>query len=116
LAVLAAPLAGEARQMFERMLLHVLAMEPRDVFLLDPVACATCAAQLRLQLETVAPRAVLAMGEAARALTQGQVGAWGSFAGAPCLATLHPEELLADPGAKRAAFEHLKELARRVRA
>jgi uracil-DNA glycosylase len=109
------PLAGEAQAMLDRMLVHVLAMEATDVWTVAPVACPTCAALVRSQVEAVAPRAILALGPAAQALTglSGR-GLWGRWAGAEALATFHPDELLRAPDDKRHAFAHLKDVARRV--
>ncbi len=115
LVVVASPLAGEAQAMLDRMLVHVLAMEATDVWTVAPVACTTCAALVRGQVEAVAPRAILALGPAAQALTglSGR-GVWGVWAGAEALATYHPDELLRAPDDKRHAFAHLKDVARRV--
>ena len=101
--------------MLDRMLVHVLALEAADVWTVAPVACSTCAARVRSQVEAIAPRAVLAMGPAAQALigASGR-GVWGRWAGAEAVATFHPEELLRVPDDKRHAFAHLKDVARRV--
>ncbi|MEN9787604.1 MAG: hypothetical protein RLZZ299_2868 [Pseudomonadota bacterium] len=113
-AVIASPLAGEAAVMFDRMLVHVLVLERADVFLVAPSDCGTCAARVRKQVEAVAPRAVLAMGEGACALVGAAPGRWSSWAGREALGTHHPDTLLARADLKRAVFDHLKELARRV--
>jgi hypothetical protein len=114
LAVVAAPLAGEAAVMFDRMLVHVLAMERQDVFLVAPGPCAACGEHVRRQVESVAPRAVLAMGEQACACVGAGVGRWASWAGRDVIGTHHPDTLVARAELKRAVFDHLKDLARRV--
>ena len=120
LVVLAAPLQEDAAVMFQKMLVHVLAMEPSDVWVVAPGACEACAPHVRAQVDALAPRLVLAMGDSARAAVGLSArGAWGRWAGADALATHHPDEVIAQlatgaQDARRATFEHLKELARRV--
>jgi uracil-DNA glycosylase len=120
LVVIARPLAGDAAAMFQKMLVHVLTMEPGDVWSVAPSDCPGCASHLRAQVDALAPRLVLAMGDPARiAVGLAARGVWGRWAGADALATHHPDEVLAQLAAggqeaRRATFEHLKELARRV--
>ena len=74
-----------------------------------------CGPYLARQLTLAKPRAVLVLGEAARAaLGLERHGTWGDVHGLPALSTFHPLWLLANPGDKRLALSHLQELAKRV--
>lgn len=114
LVVLAAPMSGAAEEMFGKMLVKVLSLEPTDVFLLPTPACVACREVVRRQVEIVKARMVLAMGRDSTPLTGGTLGGWSRWANAEVVTTFHPAEILED-GARRApAFEHLKGLARRL--
>lgn len=115
LAVLAEPMGGEAAEMFDRMLVRVLALERKDVFLAPARRCGACAEVVRRQIDVVRPRVVLAMGAPAAALVGARgPGAWLRWGETDTLATFHPDDLLARPDDKRAAFEHLKLVASRL--
>ncbi len=116
-------LAGESGVMFDRMLMHVLALERADVWVLEANACAvagaagTCRGQLLRQLEVGAPKLLLAMGDPAAAMVgvrSGGRGAWTRWGAADVLATFHPAELLTRQGEKRAAMEHLTSVRQRL--
>jgi uracil-DNA glycosylase len=108
--------------MFDKMLMHVLALERADVWILEANACAatggggTCRDLLLRQLAVAAPRLVLAMGAAAPAIVGASAvgGEWSHARNADVLTTFHPEELLARPGEKRAALDHLTALRQRL--
>jgi uracil-DNA glycosylase len=100
--------------MLQRMLVHVLAMERSDAFVIAPGGCADCAELARKQVAVVQPRAVLVMGEAAARVTRVPYGRWGRWAEVDALATHHPDAILARAELKAPVFEHLKEIARRV--
>jgi DNA polymerase len=115
LAVVAEPLAGEAAAMFDKMLVHVLVRERADVFVVDAPRCAACRDTVKRQIEIVRPRIVLAMGPpAADLLVVAGVGRWGRWGSIDVLPTFHPDELVLRPADKRAALEHLREVARRL--
>ncbi len=114
LVVVAAPMSGPAEEMFGKMLVKVLALEPTDVFLLPTPACGNCGALVRRQVEIVKARIVLALGRDSIALTSGVVGGWSRWANADVVTTFHPAEILEDPARRAPAFEHLKTLARRL--
>jgi len=119
-------LVGEAAQMLDRMLLNVVRVDRREVLIVPVVRCGgpgpllpaevlACGSYLARQLALTKPRAVLVLGEAARvALGLERHGTWGEVHGMPALSTFHPLWLLANPGDKRLALAHLKELASRV--
>ncbi|MFZ5477814.1 MAG: uracil-DNA glycosylase family protein [Myxococcota bacterium] len=106
LTVVADTMRGEAAVMFERMLVHVLLLERADVFVVPAPPCVTCRAHLAKLLDAVDPRVVLAMGRAGADAAGGWKGR--------VLPTFHPEDLVARPGDKKAAFEHLQEARRRL--
>lgn len=119
-------LVGEAAQMLDRMLLNVVRIDRREVLVVPVVRCGgpgpllpaevlACGSYLSRQLALTKPRAVLVLGEAARvALGLERHGTWGDVHGHPALSTFHPLWLAANPGDKRLALAHLKELASRV--
>ena len=104
LAVVAAPMAGDAAEMFDRMLVKVLMLERGDIFTLQATDCIDCRRLVARQIERVGPRAVLAMGASAHA-TVGVDGI-GTWKGA-VMPTFHPDELALRPQDKRAAMDHL---------
>jgi uracil-DNA glycosylase len=106
LAVVAAPLRGDAAVMFDKMLVHVLLLERADVFVVPAPPCGTCRAHLAKLLDAVDPRVVLAMGRPGVAAASG----WKDRV----LPTFHPDDLLARPADKRAAMEHLQEARRKL--
>jgi len=119
-------LVGDAAQMLDRMLLNVVRIDRREVLVVPVVRCGgpgallpaevlACGSYLARQLALTRPRAVLVLGEAARAaLGLERHGTWGDVHGLPALSTFHPLWLAANPGDKRLALAHLQELATRV--
>jgi uracil-DNA glycosylase len=107
-------MSGESDAMLQRMLVHVLAMERGDAFVIAPGGCAACAELARRQVALVAPRAVLVMGDVAARVTRVPYGKWGRWTDLDALATHHPDAIVAKPELKAPVFEHLKDVARRV--
>lgn len=119
-------LSGDASLMLERMLLNVVRVDRREVQIVPIVRCAgpgpltatelaACRPFLERQILLARPRAVLVLGEAARAaLDLQRHGAWGEIHGVAALSTFHPTWLLTNPGDKKATLGHLQEIARRV--
>lgn len=116
---------GPAGEMLDRMLLNVLARERSDVHVASALLCAgdtvtvteltACRPFLDRRLEVVRPRVILAMGAvAAAALGLPARHGWHRYGEREVYATFHPDELLADPGLKREAFEHLKQVRARI--
>lgn len=115
LVVLAAPMAGEAAEMFDKMLVKVLTLDRTDVLAVAPRECPACLTALTAELAILRPRVILAMGAPARAMVGAEaVGTWGRLGEVDVMPTFHPDELLARPDAKRPAFEHLKLVAARL--
>lgn len=119
-------LSGDAALMLERMLLNVVRVDRREVQIVPIVRCAgpgpltasevaACRPFLERQILLARPRAVLVLGEHARAaLGLQRHGVWGEIHGVAALSTFHPTWLLANPGDKKATLVHLQEIARRV--
>ena len=71
---------------------------------------------VRAELETIAPRVVVALGDFALALLAGGTGTWVhegrgewfAFDGVRALATHHPDHLLENPAAKKEAWGDMK--------
>lgn len=95
------------------MLLKVVGVEPGDVWTTTPRTCPGCVAGLRLQLEAIKPRVLLALGPTTLAATGLVRGEWGSFVGIAAIATWHPAELAADVARKRPTFDVLQQVAKR---
>ncbi|MDP2305316.1 MAG: hypothetical protein Q8P18_04745 [Pseudomonadota bacterium] len=117
-------LVGDAGVMFDKMLVHVLALERGDAWVLEANACATsgapagtCRGVLLKQLEIVGPRLLLAMGGAAAAIVGVPTvtrGDWARWRTSDVVATFHPVELLARPAEKGATLKHLTTLRGRL--
>ena len=114
LAIVAPRAEGAAATMLGNMLLNVVGLEPGDVWMAEARTCATCVEALRVQVDALRPRVVLALGRAtAVALGLADLGTFGRWAGADLIATWHPDEIAEEPARKRGAFEHLKLVAAR---
>jgi len=118
-------LTGEASTMLEKMLLRVVHVDQREVQVLPVLRCAggapsptelaSCLPYLERQVALTRPRAILVMGEVARAaLGLPRNGSWGTVNGAPAIATFHPNHLLANPELKKETLAHLQDLAKKV--
>ena len=118
-------LTGDAATMLDRMLLHVVRIDSREVQTASIVRCAgsaptpaelsACRGFLERQVALAKPRAVLVLGDVARAAVGlDRHGTWGTLHGVPALSTFHPTHLLAHPEDKKITLAHLQELSRRV--
>ncbi len=127
------PFVGPAGKLLDAMI-FALGFERREVFIANVVKCrppgnrdpevdevAACAPFLDRQIELVHPRVIVALGRpAARRLTgstkpmRALRGSWTSYLGIPLVATFHPAYLLRSPAEKRAAWDDLKSIRRRL--
>jgi len=127
------PFVGQAGKLLDAMIV-ALGMRRDDVFIANVVKCrppgnrdprqgevAACAPFLERQIELIRPGVLVALGKpAANRLTgadksmKAMRGRWMSYRGIPLLATYHPAYLLRSPGAKRAVWEDLKMVLRRL--
>ena len=127
------PFVGPAGRMLEDMLQHVLGLHRDQVYLTNVVKCRppsnrtplpdeidTCKSFLGQQVQAVAPKLILSLGQPATQTlldtTRGIKslrGTWSSFQGIPVLPTFHPAYLLRQAQEKRLVFEDLKALRKR---
>jgi uracil-DNA glycosylase len=127
------PFVGPAGKLLDAMI-FALGFERREVFIANVVKCrppgnrdpgvdevAACAPFLDRQIELVRPRVIVALGRpAARRLTgstkpmRALRGSWTSYLGIPLVATFHPAYLLRSPAEKRAAWDDLKTIRRKL--
>jgi uracil-DNA glycosylase family 4 len=125
------PITGEAREMFEKMMEHVLGLSTSQIHVVNAVRCSAasgkksaqeaCSDRLLEEISQEKPSWVLAMGGAAlRALTKSDAnissvrGEWMDVSGVPILATFHPRYLVRAPGHKRLVFQDLQALKARM--
>ena len=127
------PFVGEAGQMLDKMLLHVLGLSRDDVYILNVVKCRPprnrnplpneveeCLPFLERQLRAIRPKMILVLGSVAlkslfstsAGITR-QRGVWMEREGIPVLPTFHPAYLLRNPAGKRDTFNDLKALRQR---
>jgi uracil-DNA glycosylase len=130
------PFVGEAGQMLDKMLLHVLGLHREDVYILNVVKCRpprnrnplplevdACSPFLERQLQVLRPKVILLLGSVAlkslfhdsAGITR-QRGVWMERNGVPTLPTFHPAYLLRNPAEKRNTFNDLKVLRTRYDA
>jgi len=127
------PFVGEAGQMLDKMLEHVLGLRRSDVYILNVVKCRpprnrnplppevdSCMPFLERQLQVIRPKVILVLGSVAlKSLFKTSVGitrqrgVWLEREGVPTLPTFHPAYLLRNPGEKRNSFNDLKALRHR---
>jgi uracil-DNA glycosylase len=130
------PFVGEAGEMLDKMLVHVLGLSRAEVYILNVVKCrppknrtplpdevAACRPFLERQIAAIGPKVVVALGSTAfKALfdtTDGITanrGRWREYRGIPTLPTFHPAYLLRTPADKRLAFDDLKAVRQRYDA
>jgi uracil-DNA glycosylase len=111
----AAPLAGASSQLLADI---VKAMKLRGeqvrVVTVTPEASERSLEFVRAELETAAPRVVVALGDYALTLLSGGAwvhearGDWFEFDGVRAMATHHPDHLLENPAAKKEAWGDMK--------
>jgi DNA polymerase len=120
------PFVGAAGQLLDKMI-AAMGYGRDDVYICNVVKCRppenrtprpeemlACSHFLVPQLETIAPRVIVALGRcAAQALGVAEVtgpwrGRWGAWRGIPTLPTYHPAFLLRSPEFKRTVWEDLQ--------
>jgi DNA polymerase len=128
------PFVGNAGQMLDKMLVHVIGLQREQVYIANVVKCrppdnrnpepeevARCRPYLMAQMRVIRPKVVLVLGSvASRALFQTSTGItrlrgeWRDLAysggSARAMATFHPAYLLRNPAEKRKTFEDLKKV------
>jgi DNA polymerase len=127
------PFVGEAGQMLDKMLAHVLGLKREDVYILNVVKCRpprnrnplppevdACLPFLERQLQVLRPKVILVLGTVAlkslfktsAGITR-QRGVWMERDGVPTLPTFHPAYLLRNPAERRNTFNDLRALRER---
>lgn len=121
------PFVGKAGQLLTRMI-EAMGLRREEVYICNIIKCrppnnrdpepdevASCEPFLRQQIEAIAPRLIVALGNfAARTLLRSELGITrlrGSFhryQGIPLMPTFHPAYLLRNPEAKRPAWSDLQ--------
>lgn len=120
-----AGLAGTSGDLFAR-IIKAMGFEPGEVYLLSfPERSSESARVLRAALleriRAVAPKVVVALGErAAQMLLQSGEplsslrGRFRDLEGTPLMATLHPDQILADESLKREVWQEMKQVMGRL--
>lgn len=127
------PFVGRAGQLLDRMVVamgytregvyvcNVVKCRPPDNRAPKPDEAGACARYLEGQLDVVAPKAIVALGRTAAVglgvcgpETRGWRGTWGVWRGIPVMPTYHPAFLLRSPQHKRAVWEDLQAVLRRL--
>jgi uracil-DNA glycosylase family 4 len=128
------PFVGEAGDMLDLMLKHVLQIERKDVYIANAVKCrppenrdplsdeiSACTRFLKRQIEIIAPKVILVFGSiACHSLLESKVGVtrcrgrWLAYGEIPAMATFHPAYLLRQPGEKPKTNGDLLEVKKRL--
>ncbi|MBK6846889.1 MAG: uracil-DNA glycosylase [Proteobacteria bacterium] len=121
------PFVGKAGQLLTRMI-EAMGLRRDEVYICNIIKCrppnnrdpepdevASCEPFLRQQIEAIAPRLIVALGNfAARTLLRSELGitrlrgAFHRYQGIPLMPTFHPAYLLRNPEAKRPAWSDLQ--------
>lgn len=125
------PINGEAREMFDKMIAHVLGLKSSQVRVVNEVRALPVLeshrtevgrpSKLHDEISRGKPDLILAMGGLAlQSLVQSKSpissarGKWMDILGVPMLATFHPKYLLRAPGQKRLVFQDLQAFKKRM--
>lgn len=124
---------GAAGQLLTRMIL-AMGLQREEVFIANILKCRppgnrvptpeemeTCLPYLKKQIQCLKPRVIVALGSTAvRGLLHAETGitklrgTWKVFQDIPVMPTFHPAYLLRNPPAKKAAWEDLQAVLRRI--
>lgn len=127
------PFVGAAGQLLDRMV-AAMGMGRDEVYICNVVKCRppgnrtpsdeeaeACYPFLRKQLQSVAPRAIVALGKVAAlrlrgggALDKGWRGRWFQWEGVDVMPTYHPAFLLRNPEFKRSVWNDLQQVMQRL--
>ena len=123
------PFVGAAGQLLTRMI-GAMGLERQDVYICNIIKCrppknrnpepdevASCEPFLLQQIDAIAPRMIIALGNfAVKTLLRTTTGItrlrgnWHSYHGIPLMPTFHPAYLLRNPGGKRPVWEDLQQV------
>lgn len=128
-----APFVGQAGQLLDKMI-AAMKLSEQDVYICNVVKCRppnnrtpkpdeaiTCLAYLEAQLAIVKPKVIVALGRTAAehlklaaAGERGWRGRWADWNDIPAISTYHPAFLLRSPQFKRAVWDDLKSVMKRL--
>jgi uracil-DNA glycosylase len=127
------PFVGEAGRLLTR-IIQAMNLSRSDVYICNVVKCrppgnrnpdaheiASCLPYLCRQIELVAPRIICTLGGTAGQALLGKGfsvtrdrGAWFDYQGTPVMPTFHPAHLLRNQAAKRAVWEDVQKIMKRL--
>ena len=127
------PFVGKAGQLLPKMI-EAMGYARDDVYICNVVKCrppnnrnpepdeiAACEPFLRAQLQSIQPKVIVALGKfAAQTLLRDETrisalrGTWREYMGIPLMPTFHPAYLLRNPAEKRAAWQDLQQVMKRL--
>jgi DNA polymerase len=128
------PFVGEAGKLLTRIIVNGMGMQRENVYICNIVKCRpprnrdpekdeveTCLPFLEQQIRIIGPEVICTLGRVAAQtllgddfrITRGR-GTWRSYNGIPLMPTFHPAYLLRNPAAKRAVWEDVQEIMRRL--
>ncbi|RLB14896.1 MAG: uracil-DNA glycosylase [Deltaproteobacteria bacterium] len=128
------PFVGEAGKLLTRIIENGMGIQRGDVYICNVVKCRpprnrdperdeveTCLPFLEQQIRIIGPEVICTLGRvAAQTLLDDEFritrdrGTWRSYNGVPLMPTFHPAYLLRNPAAKRAVWEDVQEIMRRL--
>jgi len=128
------PFVGEAGRLLTRIIENGMGVKREDVYICnvikcrppgnrdpEPVEVQTCLPFLMKQLELINPRVICILGRIAGQALIGKDfkitkdrGTWFELKGIPVMPTFHPAYLLRNPKAKRAVWEDIKKVMKRL--
>jgi len=128
------PFVGEAGKLLTRIVENGMGLQRENVYICNVVKCRpprnrdpekdeveTCLPFLEQQIRIIGPEVICTLGRVAAQtllgdefrITRGR-GTWRSYNGIPLMPTFHPAYLLRNPAAKRAVWEDVQEIMRRL--
>jgi len=128
------PFVGEAGKLLTRIIENGMGLQRENVYICNVVKCRpprnrdpekdeveTCLPFLEQQIRIIGPEVICTLGRVAAQtllgdkfrITRGR-GTWRSYNGIPLMPTFHPAYLLRNPAAKRAVWEDVQEIMRRL--
>lgn len=128
------PFVGEAGKLLTRIIENGMGLQRENVYICNIVKCRpprnrdpekdeveTCLPFLEQQIRIIGPEVICTLGRVAAQtllgdefrITRGR-GTWRSYKGTPLMPTFHPAYLLRNPAAKRAVWEDVQEIMRRL--
>jgi uracil-DNA glycosylase family 4 len=128
------PFVGRAGQLLTEIITNGMGLSRGDVYIANVVKCrppgnrnpepdeiAACEPFLAAQIDSVAPKVIVALGKfAAQTLLQTTTpisklrGRWSTFRGRRLMPTFHPSYLLRNPGDKKLVWEDIQQVMREL--